>query len=296
MYAQIEYEVLIIKNNYYVYEHIKLDDNTCIYVGKGSGRRAWTKARNPLHDEIVEKVGIRVNIIQDNLSEEEAFKLEREIISKYLDDGYGIDIMGMDDATKKGFLTNQALGGRGSYGSVRTDEWKKQHSLDMTGENNPAYGVNYWEKRNIEENNKLKENISLHNKGEANPMFGISPKERMDEATYEAWLQKKIKNSQGKNNPNYHNDTLKKKLENNPDLKLQYYSRPAAQNGRAREIYVYGSDGEFIRRFDYIGECAIWLKKYLHINTKPTTIRCAIITSITKNKLYKGYKFSYTKI
>lgn len=127
-------------------------------------------------------------------------------------------------------------------------------------------------------------------------MFGISPKERMDKDTYKSWLQKKIKNSQGKNNPNYHNDTLKKKLENNPDLKVQYYSRPAAQNGRAREIYVYSSDGDFIRRFDYIGECSIWLKEYLHIDTKPTTIRCAIITSITKNKLYKGYKFSYTKI
>lgn len=114
MYAQIiEYEVLIIKNNYYVYEHIRLDDNTCIYVGKGSGKRAWTKARNLLHDEIVDKVGIRVNIIQGNLSEEEAFNLERETILKYLDEGYGIDIIGMDDSTKIGFLTNQALGGRG---------------------------------------------------------------------------------------------------------------------------------------------------------------------------------------
>lgn len=58
-----------------------------------------------------------------------------------------------------------------------------------------------------------------------------------------------------------------------------------------REIYVYNSDGEFIRRFDYIGECAIWFKKYLHIDTKPTTIRCVII-NYTKviNFLIQKYK------
>lgn len=239
---------------------------------------------------------MKVKIIAENLSEQEALDLEKDTISNYLAEGYGIDIIGMRKSTNNKFLTNHTLGGDGSFGMVHTKEWCKQHSIDMRGNKNPAYGVNYWNFRTKEENDKLKQKMSENSKGENNPMYGISPKERMSEETYKTWYQKRIINSTGSNNPNYGNDTLHKKLEKNPELRSEYYSRPGTQNGRAREIFVYLPDNTFIKRFDYIGECSKWFKDYLGLSIKVNTIRCNIITSITKEKLYKGYKFSYVKL
>ncbi len=51
-------------------------------------------------------------------------------------------------------------------------------------------------------------------------MYGISPKERMDKETYEKWIEKRSINSKGSKNPNYGNDALKKKLSENPELKI----------------------------------------------------------------------------
>lgn len=286
----------IIKNDYYVYEHIRLDNNSCFYVGKGRGKRAWTKSRNEHHDRIVKKYGMKVNIIKDNLTEKEAFDLEKEIISNYISQGYGIDIIGMRNFDNEKSLTNCTLGGDGNNGAVHSEEWRRKHSEDMIGDKNPAYGVNYWNNRSDEENEQLRRKISERTKGKNNAMYGISPKDRMSKETYAIWLERKRLNSVGVKNPNYGNDTLRKKLEQNPELKIEYYSRAGTQNGRAREVYVYSSDNNLINHFDYIGECAKWLKELLNLKTKIDTIRCSIITSITKNKLYRGYKFSYEKI
>lgn len=51
--------------------------------------------------------------------------------------------------------------------------------------------------------------------GEENPMFGVSPKQRMDEETYQQWLDKIIYNATGENNPMYgrsHSDETKEKI------------------------------------------------------------------------------------
>ena len=53
--------------DYYVYEHIRLDNNTCFYVGKGHGKRCNYVSRNVHHDRIVSKFGMKVNIVKDNL-------------------------------------------------------------------------------------------------------------------------------------------------------------------------------------------------------------------------------------
>jgi hypothetical protein len=46
--------------------------------------------------------------------------------------------------------------------------------------------------------------MSEAQKGEKNPMYGISPKERMDEETYKAWLYKQqTMERHGEKNPNY---------------------------------------------------------------------------------------------
>ena len=69
------------KNNnesrkFYIYEHIRLDNNTCFYVGKGTGNRAYDLDRSNFHNGVCKEYGCRVKIIKDGLTEEEAFELE----------------------------------------------------------------------------------------------------------------------------------------------------------------------------------------------------------------------------
>ena len=70
---------------YYVYLHKRPELGTVFYVGKGHGNRAWIKtSRNKHWNNVVEKYGgFEVEIIKGGLTEQEAFVLEAEIISKY---------------------------------------------------------------------------------------------------------------------------------------------------------------------------------------------------------------------
>lgn len=71
---------------YYVYEHWRLDKDECFYVGKGSGKRAYTiNGRNQHWKNIVDKLertgfAWEIRIVKSGLSEEESFNLEIERI------------------------------------------------------------------------------------------------------------------------------------------------------------------------------------------------------------------------
>ena len=167
----------------------------------------------------------------------------------------------------------------------------------MSGSNNPMYGINVFDSLPWEKQEELRQLQSKRSAGENNPMYGISPKDRMTPERYEIWRNKmRIRDFNGKNNPNYGNKTLHDKVKDNPELRLKYYSRPKEQNGRARKVYIYDKNKILVNSFDYIGACAEWFKYFLQLKATPTSIRQAIITSITKNKNYRGYKFSYTQI
>lgn len=284
--------------DYYVYERIRLDDMSCFYVGKGKGKRYRIASRNEHHDRVAKKYGYKTIIIKSNLSEQEAFNLEKERICYYVFElKYGIDIEGYRKSNCGHFLTNQTFGGDGSLGTKHTEEWKIEHSRQMSGSGNPMYGVNVFASLPVQKQDDLRELWSKRYSGERNPMYGIPPHKRMSPEKYESWLKKlKSRDYFGDNNPNFGNKTLHDKVKNNPKLRLQYYSRPKEQNGRAREIYVYDCDGNFVNHFDYIGACSEWFKDFLKLKTTPNSIRQSIITSITNNKTYYNYKFCYTQI
>lgn len=270
---------------------------TCFYVGKGKGRRYKTKSRNSHHDSIANKYGYFTRIIKNNLTEQEALDLEKERIHYYVFDlDYGIDVNGYRKYDNNHFLTNLTFGGEGNCGVQHTEEWKQEHSKRMSGSGNPMYGIDMFHNLPDEEQERLRKLRSDLSSGENNPMFGISPQERMTDKTYQQWLSKmKTRNFYGENNPNYNNKTLHNKVKDNKELRIKYYSRPKEQNGRAREMYVYDLSGSLINRFDYIGECAEWLKDLLKLKSKISSIRSAIITSIKNNKPYQKYIFSYYK-
>ena len=94
-------------NIYYVYFHRRQTDGTIFYVGKGSKKRAYEiKKRSDHWKNVVKKNGLLVEIYQENLSEEDAFILEKKMIKQ----------IGFD------FLVNLTFGGEGSAGRIITDE------------------------------------------------------------------------------------------------------------------------------------------------------------------------------
>ncbi len=97
------------ENNYYVYQHVRLDTEAVFYVGKGRDKRAYTKSgRSQYWQNIVSKAGHRVEIVHAQLTEQESLDLEVETIAKYRAQGYT--------------LCNMTDGGEGSSGYVTSAE------------------------------------------------------------------------------------------------------------------------------------------------------------------------------
>jgi hypothetical protein len=94
-----------------VYLHLTPHDNRIFYIGIGNDiKRAYHKgARNTHWKRVCKKYGMKVDIISDNISLENAKEME-----KYLIQVYGLEN-----------LTNQTLGGEGFFGGIHTKETKE---------------------------------------------------------------------------------------------------------------------------------------------------------------------------
>jgi len=166
-------------NSFYVYLHVRKSDGIVFYVGKGRGRRAnYFNERNPHWHSVFKKHGCIVEFVCKNISENDAFRIERETIAKYKSDK----------------LCNMTEGGEGVTGYRFTDEQKEKMSisgkkrLPMTeqsrkklsesnlGRVNSEYvrehirkrmvGNDYGKYRNITQ--ELRDKIRLANTGEKN--------------------------------------------------------------------------------------------------------------------------------
>lgn len=108
----------------YLYRHIRLDTNEPFYIGIGSdedgkyerSRASW--GRNKIWKRIVNKVSYRVDIIQDNLTWDEACTKEIEFIKLY-----GRRDLGL------GPLVNLTDGGDGLVGYKRSEKLNKDALL-----------------------------------------------------------------------------------------------------------------------------------------------------------------------
>ena len=106
------------RNDFYVYIHTRATHGTIFYVGKGKGKRAWSKFnRNKHWKHIVAKYGYNVVIVQEDLTEEQAFMLEKEIIT----------------ALGKENLCNLTDGGEGVSGLVHSKVTRKKMSEAKKG-------------------------------------------------------------------------------------------------------------------------------------------------------------------
>ena len=67
---------------YYVYAYLR-DDQTPYYIGKGINRRAYTAHKRKNGSDMLPKDISRIKILHENLSEKQAFDLEKELILDY---------------------------------------------------------------------------------------------------------------------------------------------------------------------------------------------------------------------
>ena len=117
----------------YVYEHIRSDTNKVFYVGKGKGKRAYSKHhRNQYWKNIVNKVGeFTVKFLAKDLDEELALLIEVERIDQLKRLGY--------------VLCNLTEGGEGTSGYRHTKEALKNigkaSKAFMTGRKMPKEAV-----------------------------------------------------------------------------------------------------------------------------------------------------------
>jgi hypothetical protein len=100
------------ENEYYVYLYLR-EDGTPYYVGKGKGNRAYQKHRRVS----VPKNNDKIVFAHTNLSEDDAFKKEIELILQY----------GRKD-TGTGILINLTDGGEGTSGI----KWTSEHKIKLS--------------------------------------------------------------------------------------------------------------------------------------------------------------------
>lgn len=111
------------KKEYYVYIHYDMN-NIPFYVGKGKGKRAYSKSQRNEDWKKIASNGYNVDIIKDNLTNVESMSLEVETIKIYgrLDRGTGT-------------LVNRTSGGGGSNGYKATKETCEKLSKVLMGKN-----------------------------------------------------------------------------------------------------------------------------------------------------------------
>jgi len=112
-------------NEYYVYTHLNPNTKEIFYVGIGKGNRAWNQwaGRNKFWENYVNKYGFEVEIIAENITRNQAGKIEMELIAH----------LGRRQIDNGGTLVNRSSGGEGSTGYTHTEEFKQKLSEDRKG-------------------------------------------------------------------------------------------------------------------------------------------------------------------
>lgn len=113
-------------NKFYVYLHIKETNGSPFYVGKGFGKRAFSKNRSSYWRNTVNKYGYDIIFLEENITNEEALRLEQ----------YWIKRIGRKDL-QTGILVNHTDGGEGSINPSKELRFKigngmrgKKHSVE----------------------------------------------------------------------------------------------------------------------------------------------------------------------
>jgi predicted GIY-YIG superfamily endonuclease len=109
---------------FYVYQHLRLDNNKPFYIGKGCKDRAWRKKRNNIGwNNIANKIGFKVEILKYFDDEDQAIEYEHQLINIYRE--------------QKIELVNQTKYSSGGTKWSYTDEIKYKQSKGQMGTKRP---------------------------------------------------------------------------------------------------------------------------------------------------------------
>lgn len=167
---------------HYVYLHFRENTGEPFYVGKGSARKhakmqKYLRAFEERHSNkdwlgIVKTFGFRVEIFASCKTDEEAQRVEQELI----------DLIGRRDLGR-GPLINKTDGGDGSWGLIASEQLRKKRSENAKGPRSPVWVTSIRVSRKnggnggvVKKGDKLPESwrksISIGLSGENNAWYG----------------------------------------------------------------------------------------------------------------------------
>lgn len=219
-------------NNYYVYFHINPLKNEIFYVGKGKGKRAFEKGsrRGDYWNRVVKKYGYIIDIVEDNLTEQEAFEREMFYIKKI-----GRKDLGL------GTLINMTDGGEGTSGCKKDNE----------GDKNPMYNRNHSDKTKRLIGDKAKKRLSDKT---SHPMYGKrfnDESKDLKSKSMKKWLQENEPSRKGKKNTKEHIDKYKNTVK-------ERGSHSMGNNSKAIKFIFEGKIYNCLKE--------LWIEKYSHMN------------------------------
>ena len=148
-----------------VYTHTRLDTNIVFYVGIGNTeKRAYIKSNRSAHwKRIINKHGYNVEIIENNLSWDNACEREK----------YWINFYGRLDLNE-GNLINLTNGGDGTLGNIQSNESRLKISKALTGKKLSESHIKNLRDAKLGKklSEKTKQKMSEAHSGEKHPMFG----------------------------------------------------------------------------------------------------------------------------
>lgn len=144
-------------NQFYVYLYLRTNDRTPYYVGKGQGYRAHSRKGH----SVVVPIDARRILVKECASENEAFEMERYLISLYgrRDIGTGI-------------LRNMTNGGEGPSGVIVSEQKRTQLRIAQTGKK-----ATMCARRKMSEAQK-----KMQTKGMLGKIHSINTRQKMSEA------------------------------------------------------------------------------------------------------------------
>lgn len=261
----------------YVYRHIRLDTNKVFYIGIGNDlkyQRSKSKYnRNRYWHNIVNKTPIRIDVLFDEISYEEAKSKEIEFISLYGRIDFGV-----------GTLVNMTDGGEGCLGMVVRDDVRikishKNKGRKVSQETRDKISL---ARKGFKHTDEVKRKIGEFKKGKKLP-----PRKPVSEET-----RKKMSDGRKGKSPSYNyirtEEHRRRLSEGALGKKMSDACKLKMSENRSIPIVQYCKDGESIKEWKSAKLAAFEL---FGSKNSSSIVRCLK----NKQKLAYGFKWSYLK-